>query len=63
MTSENRISELTELVMKLDKILDETDAKAFCRLCPNFKEVILKELKEKSGCDNFVKLCELMITN
>lgn len=63
MIEQARISELTELVIELDKILDETDARAFCRLCPEFKEVFLKEMKEKSGCENFVRLCEFMINN
>lgn len=63
MIKNDRIEELKNLVVELDKVLDETDAKMFCRLCPKFKEVFLREMKEKTGCDNFVKLCEYIIDN
>lgn len=63
MISNNHFSKLQKLVMELDKVLDESDAKAFCQLCSNFKRELLQGLKESTGCENFVKLVESVIDN
>jgi len=63
MISEARDTELKDIVIKLDKVLTETGAKADCRMSPEFKKAFFDDLKEAGWHENLIMLCEYIVDN